>query len=413
MLKKFLALFLILMSLGASNSFAMRTPLFTLQSSTISTSAVNYASIQGSSQFNWTSNESTHYAVIPYAGIFKELQVKAVGSVSPGQFVIALRVNSATTTLTCTLTATTCSDLTNVVSVSPGDLVNYISTPSSSPTAQSIQISVVFEGTTAGTSIMLAGISSNMQTDGTANYSHPQAVTSFSATEVVRSGIATTSGRLGPLYVKCPLAPGSGKSYAFTVRKNAGATSLTCTVSDANTTCSDTNTSNYPSIVAGDLIAIEAVASGTPTATNPKFGVGWNPTHDGEAMLMFVSNGNPTDTFSNTGIGVNSWNATETNMDFTLPFPIQFRHARSTVTNAPGTGGSGKAWNFIWRVNAASSAINMQIFETATSQTDTDKVNTVTGDKVNWYASAISSPGAPSTHKFGLTMYVPEPTTLR
>lgn len=68
------------------------------------------------------------------------------------------------------------------------------------------------------------------------------------------------------LAVQTNVAPGSGKTYTFTVRKNATSdTALTCTVAD-NTNVGSDNTHSV-TLTAGDFICLKAVA-GTGAATS-------------------------------------------------------------------------------------------------------------------------------------------------
>ncbi len=71
-------------------------------------------------------------------------------------------------------------------------------------------------------------------------------------------------GTFSNLIVTLNNAPGVGKSWAFTVRKNGSDTSVTCTISDAATTARDTTHSF--SVAPGDRLALKWVPTGTPTA---------------------------------------------------------------------------------------------------------------------------------------------------
>lgn len=57
------------------------------------------------------------------------------------------------------------------------------------------------------------------------------------------------------------VAPGSGQSFVFTVRKNGSDTAQTATIADTDTAAADT--SNSVSFAAGDRISIKVVASGS------------------------------------------------------------------------------------------------------------------------------------------------------
>jgi len=75
--------------------------------------------------------------------------------------------------------------------------------------------------------------------------------------------IVPVGGSLSRLYVRLNGSPGSGDSYTFTVRRNGADTSLSCTISGSATDCSDT--ADSVQLQAGDLIAIAAVPTSSPT----------------------------------------------------------------------------------------------------------------------------------------------------
>ena len=91
--------------------------------------------------------------------------------------------------------------------------------------------------------------------------------------EAVSQVPAPRSGTLGNLYVKLGNSPGTGKSYAFTVRVGGSDQTITITVSDSATTGSDT--SHTVSVAAGDLICIKSAPTGTPTAVT----MNWSMTY--------------------------------------------------------------------------------------------------------------------------------------
>lgn len=79
-----------------------------------------------------------------------------------------------------------------------------------------------------------------------------------SATEVVL-GKATRSGSLRNLYCDLGTAPGGADSVVATVRIAGADSALTCSITAAGTSCSDT--SNTPAVTAGQRVSIKAVSS--------------------------------------------------------------------------------------------------------------------------------------------------------
>jgi hypothetical protein len=86
----------------------------------------------------------------------------------------------------------------------------------------------------------------------------------FANAEATAQQFMPVAGTLSNFYVHLSGSPGNGRSFTFFVRVDGADTVVTCSVSDANTSCSDTTHS--VAIGAGSLIAIRAVATGNPTA---------------------------------------------------------------------------------------------------------------------------------------------------
>jgi hypothetical protein len=88
--------------------------------------------------------------------------------------------------------------------------------------------------------------------------------------ELAGSQCWSAAGSFDNLLVTISTAPGSGKSYAFTLVINGTPSSLTVTISDLNTTARLTGTS--VSVAAGDRLTLKCVPSGTPASmTNCEF----------------------------------------------------------------------------------------------------------------------------------------------
>ena len=93
----------------------------------------------------------------------------------------------------------------------------------------------------------------------------------FSDVDATESSVEQTvpvAATLSQFYVRLSGAPdppplsSSVQSYTFTVHKNGGGTLVTCTISESNTTCSDTT--NSVAFNAGDTISIESDPSNGP-----------------------------------------------------------------------------------------------------------------------------------------------------
>lgn len=77
------------------------------------------------------------------------------------------------------------------------------------------------------------------------------------------------AGTLSQFRVHLTVAPGSTDTYVLTVYKNSVATALTCTVTGASSTCSDTT--NSVTFAAGDDIAVGMTETGSPSASRAMY----------------------------------------------------------------------------------------------------------------------------------------------
>jgi len=85
--------------------------------------------------------------------------------------------------------------------------------------------------------------------------------------DVRRHGSLTTY-TIKDLYVLLPSAPGAGKSYTFSLMVNGSAAGPTVTISDTDTSGSDTSTAGVV-VLSTDTLSVRVVPSGTPTDVNP------------------------------------------------------------------------------------------------------------------------------------------------
>ncbi len=93
--------------------------------------------------------------------------------------------------------------------------------------------------------------------------------TNQNVNETLVQNVIPAPGTVKNFYVFVETAPVVGRSWSFTVRKNAADTAVTCTIVGDGTlrTCSDTT--HAAPFVAGDLIAIRIGASATPPTGTP------------------------------------------------------------------------------------------------------------------------------------------------
>lgn len=208
------------------------------------------------------------------------------------------------------------------------------------------------------------------------------ATTSTSATSY--KTIIPNSGTLRNLSFQLTNAPGSGKSWTFTVQKNGSDTGLTVTISDTNTEGSDTT--NTVTVAAGDLLAIKSVPSGTPTAMGD---VRWVSEFEGDtAKRYFVSptfnpSGLANDTryspVINTGL-LDGNRATESDVNVVIPHSTTLKSVYVALGAAPGGSASR---TYVIRKNGSDEA------STELTISGTDISGSVTGLNVSFSAGDL------------------------
>lgn len=169
----------------------------------------------------------------------------------------------ATSTVTISDSDTTGSVTGLSISVSPGDELNILYSPTGTPSSTNrIRFSTVMSDT-QGDALMY-GCMALTDVFDSEYMSFFQSVNIPSSTE---SGLLMYNGLdsydVSKLSVKLDTAPGVGNSRTFTFRKNGSNTSLAVTISGTDT--SGVDTTNTVSMASGDSISLLHTESGTPT----------------------------------------------------------------------------------------------------------------------------------------------------
>lgn len=331
------------------------------------------------------------------AGLF--YQFRFILTVAPDNGVgtqsvqVTMNVNGSASAITCTVseTATSCTDLTNTVSVAAGDKVEYAFTIVGTPAASSFYGVVDFRSTTQGETLLGGGGSFTTLSTTVTNYFSPMSVdstTGAGATETQFEILIPTAGTIKKLYIFLNAAPDTGvgtQSYIFTVRKNIANTTVTCTVSEAATTCSDL--SNTFTVVAGDTITISSAPSLlAPTAAKVAAGMVFVPNVDGEFILSLrdgAFNTNATLTKFNRILGVVSNSTTETSTDQSMN-AMQVHAFYVKLRTAPENGAGTQSYTFTMDINTIASGQTCAISEAGTTCSITTSSDAVAvGDRLS------------------------------
>lgn len=405
--------FLILAMLSCSSLFAMDTPIIMHSNDSPSASAVNYQFPWcGNSQLTttWNATEANRSNVVAVAGRIKGLYARisvAAGAAKSRTFTV--RKNGADTSITCIISGaadTSCTDTANSFSVVPGDYISLSATPVGTPAAATVQAYMVFS---SGIKLsIISGSGSAATTNSAVRYAGISGDIDWNATEINRSQVFPTGGTLSNLYVLLSTAPTAGKSYAFLLQKNGADSTITCTVSDTGTACSDL--SNSVAFVAGDTVSMKSTPSGTPTASRASFSMKFAPTTDGEAVLLFGVNQTLTSGgnfyYSITGNGVSDANDAQAGSyvpDMTLK--------KMYVTLGAYTSAAG---NYTIRAmnNAAASSHVVILTSGTTSGQDTTHELRIRGNPaINTYITSGSITSASTNTKVGYVAVIDPPHT--
>lgn len=180
------------------------------------------------------------------------------------QFYVMVDGVSAGINCTISETSTSCEDAANTKALTGGELITLEHIPSFTPlAADNTWWGIEFVPTTNGESPIWAG-DNDSPTATVTEYNFVHGGETWNATEAGMYQLNQVC-TLRDLYVKAAFAPGSTKSFTFTLRtSDAGDSLLACAVSDTNTTCSDT-TDDISITDTDNRLSVSSVPAGTPT----------------------------------------------------------------------------------------------------------------------------------------------------
>ena len=366
------------------------------------------------SQAGSNTTETIRQNLASPAGMFTNLRVKL--SVDPANgagtqsVTFTLRVAGAGTALGCTISegSTTCID-TDSVSVTAGQRLGFNQTAANTPAASNIEWTVEFIATSTADSFIFGGpAGTNLSTSAT-QYVTPSPNAGYQTTSIAASSPIPVSGTLKNLYVELLTAPANGagtQSYTFKLYVNDSASIITCTISEAATTCNDL--SNTVSINAGDTLSMESVPAGTPSAfCKMKFGVTITADVEGEFPVM-MSKTQLTSTLVEEEIASygglhqgGNWSGTETNVDQ----PTNKMVVKAMYVAIDTDPGVGKSWTVTLNDDTSATAQTCVISSGSTSCNFTTTAVEVLVDSQMDYAVVPSNTPPTTRGAFGIAGY--------
>lgn len=356
--------------------------------------------------------ETSMTGIVPCAGTLRNLRIRLTTAPGAGTSrTIKVRKNGVDTSLSITIsgTSTFAEDTSNQVVVAAGDRITLIGTVTGSPASTlSNQVSLEFEGDVSAQNFLSGGAAT--PSNSARQFSSPTGDSNagqWYGTENDVSIVIPHSCTITELYGYLHVAPGAGKSRAFSIYKNGSEeASSIFTISDANQSGNITGLSI--SCVAGDRISISTNPSGTPASSGTSTGILFESAIDGESIICNVTviAGSGTEyqklmAHGNNGIANTTIEANGDSEAGTTSFSLKNLTVR--LATAPG---AGKSRTFKSRKNAADGGLSVLISETATTGSDTSNSDSISvGDLIDVSSLATSSP-AVSAVKISMTQFI-------
>lgn len=250
---------------------------------------------------------------------------------------------------------------------------------------------------TASAQPMIGGGGGGVWTTGSAHSYYLPGINSGGTDEANATVYWPTAGTFSDLHVDIVTAAGVGNSWTLALRKNASDTSLTVTLSGAET--SDSNTAASVSVAQGDAVNFHLTYSGSPGATYRQWYVLFTPTTADETVLVGCNgdalNSGATEyaALHSGGLSNCTWTSTETQRNQPVPTDGTFKKLSVNLSIDPGT--APDAYRFTMRKNAASQSVTTTV--TADATTGIDAVNSfsvVQGDLVDIMCEPLDTPSA-------------------
>jgi hypothetical protein len=236
---------------------------------TLANGATSYMPVQGNSNALAAASVT---GIMPTDGTFRNARLLLNGS--PGgsaSYTLTLQKNGVNTAITMTVsgTSTTASDLSDSASYSAGDTINWEVVPAGTPTARNCNIGIEFDPTINGESIAVFG-NPNSASASAVRFMVPQSAGgTYSSTEDARSTLVQAC-TIKKFYVAVSTAPTTGNSLQFQISINNSAGNPSVTISDTNTSGSDTVNTVSPTV--GQTLAVKITPFGTPALGTNRWG---------------------------------------------------------------------------------------------------------------------------------------------
>lgn len=220
-----------------------------------------------------TNSSNNVQQVMPTSGTLKNaILVLSLGPGTGTSYTATLFQNGSATSISMTISgsATSATDTSHTVSVSPGDVLYWAIVPSGTPVSRGLSISMEFDPAINGESVHMYGNTATDVNSGV-RYSSVTASneTAFTSSEPIKQ-VLTQSAVWQKLYVNLVAAPGAGASWEVQLSVGGAPGSPNVTISGSNTTGNDPN--NAIGTI-GETVAMVLTPTNSPATSKLSWGV--------------------------------------------------------------------------------------------------------------------------------------------
>ena len=208
--------------------------------------------------------------------------------------------------------------------------------------------------------------------------------------EVYVYEVAASPGVLSNLQFKIDVAPGTGKSWAFTLYQNGVASALTTTISNAAT--SNADTTHSVTIAANDYLYVSVTPTGTPAAFNTaRWSCLFTSTNSKESLIMGTNQPYTAGTIYSSLM--NAGQSNTTNELETYGVIPTGGTIKNLYVQQSGPSGAGSSYIYTLRKNGASSTLTTTLANVSSNSDTIHSVSVVAGDYVDLEIDETGSPG--------------------
>lgn len=320
-----------------------------------------YLGLMGDANFAHETTESTRNQIVSTSGTFKELRVELDGDPGAGNsYAFTVMKDGSPTSITCTIsgTDTTCNDMVNTSAATANSLYSLRIVPTSTPDAQRIRFSIIFDGDTEAESILMGVGIVFVGVDGTPIHG---TVASYASNDRAETTMAT-SGTLKNFYITNNVGPGVGVQYVYGTQVDNVTAAITCTIDNPDVACSDLT--NTVSVVAGDLFQLRRTDGDLTTSPIAPLGMTFLADTDGEFGIYAVqsSQGSQTDTQY---FPVSAGNAAQQTTEAIAQQLAPAFTAKAMYVQLDGSPGAGNKHTYTLQVDGSPTALTCEVADAA------------------------------------------------